>query len=318
MLTFRFSGAEGVMVEQEGEILTAGMVGKEVKLEFSEEWTGLSKIAVFSNGSVTLDVVCTGETVVIPAKILEKPLKQVTVGVYGVSGGGKVVIPTVRAQGPVVSPGVDPSGDPAADPDLPVWAQIQGLIGDMGDLETEDTSSLVAAINELTVTGGGAAGENGATFIPEVDEYGELSWTNDKGLENPSPVRLMGPQGEKGDTGEQGPQGIQGIQGDAGPRGQRGYALFSTPESSPVDENVGSETEFVMSEIRLPEGLALMPGDLILMESGCYLFSVTTVDEAADMAVGVYITKLTGTGATDEHINELIDAKLGVIENGYY
>lgn len=317
MLTFRFSGAEGVMAPED-EILTAGMVGKEVKLEFSEDWDGLSKIVVFSNGSVTADVVCTGEMVVIPAKILEKPLKRLTVGVYGVSGDGKLVIPTVRAEGPVIKPGVDPSGDPATDPELPIWAQIQGLIGDMGDLETEDTSTLVAAINELTVTGGGATGENGATFIPEVDEYGELSWTNDKGLPNPDPVRLMGPQGEKGDTGEQGPQGEQGIQGEAGPQGQRGYALFSTPESSPVDENVGSETEFVLSEIRLSEGLTLMPGDFILMESGGYLLSVTSVDEASDLAVGAYLAAFSGTGTTDEHINELIDAKLGVIENGTY
>lgn len=184
----------------EPEVLTSGMVGRELRLEFSPDWDGLSKTVVFSNGTITLDVVCTGETVVIPAKILEKPLKRVTVGVYGVSGGGKLVIPTVRAEGPEILPGVDPSGDPAADPALPIWAQIQGLIGDTADLETEDASCLVAAINELAVSGG--SGENGATFTPHMDQSGELSWTNDKGLENPSSVCLMGPEGPQGEAGE--------------------------------------------------------------------------------------------------------------------
>lgn len=147
MLTFYFSNADSVM--KESAVLTSGMMGKEVKLEFSEDWDGLSKTVVFSNGSVTLDVVCTGETVVIPAKILEKPLRRLTVGVYGVSSDGKLAIPTVRAEGPVIRPGVDPTGDPALDPELPIWAQIQGIIGDIRELRTGDTSSLVAAINEV-------------------------------------------------------------------------------------------------------------------------------------------------------------------------
>lgn len=38
----------------------------------------------------------------------------------------------------------------------------------------------------------GTAGENGATYTPFVSEDGELSWTNDKGLENPAAVNLKG------------------------------------------------------------------------------------------------------------------------------
>jgi hypothetical protein len=39
----------------------------------------------------------------------------------------------------------------------------------------------------------------GATFTPSMDEDGVLSWTNDRGLENPQPVNLTGPKGEKGE-----------------------------------------------------------------------------------------------------------------------
>jgi hypothetical protein len=43
--------------------------------------------------------------------------------------------------------------------------------------------------------GGNETGENGATFIPSISD-GILSWTNDKNLENPEPVNIIGPQGE--------------------------------------------------------------------------------------------------------------------------
>ena len=49
--------------------------------------------------------------------------------------------------------------------------------------------------------GGSGGGENGATFYPSVTENGDLSWSNDKGLENPAPVNIKGP---KGDTPQKG------------------------------------------------------------------------------------------------------------------
>lgn len=106
-------------------------------------------------------------------------------------------------------------------------------------------------------TGGG--GNNGVTFIPSVSEDGIISWTNNGGLPNPTPVDIMGPQGIQGQIGPQGdrgetgyyytplvddngnlswtnngglvnpstmnikgPQGEQGIQGIQGPQGETG------------------------------------------------------------------------------------------------
>lgn len=43
---------------------------------------------------------------------------------------------------------------------------------------------------------------NGATFMPSVDKDGNISWTNDKGLENPSSQNIRGPQGIQGPQGE--------------------------------------------------------------------------------------------------------------------
>ena len=44
--------------------------------------------------------------------------------------------------------------------------------------------------------GGSGTGENGATFYPNVDDDGTLSWSNDKGLANPDPVNIKGDDGE--------------------------------------------------------------------------------------------------------------------------
>ena len=79
--------------------------------------------------------------------------------------------------------------------------------------------------------GGGKPGENGATFTPHVTEDGDLSWKNDKSLENPEPVNIKGPagpqgiqgqQGEKGDKGDKGDKGETGAQGEKGDKGDKG------------------------------------------------------------------------------------------------
>ena len=45
---------------------------------------------------------------------------------------------------------------------------------------------------------------DGATFTPQVSENGDLSWTNNKGLENPETVNIKGEKGDKGDKGDTG------------------------------------------------------------------------------------------------------------------
>lgn len=49
-----------------------------------------------------------------------------------------------------------------------------------------------------------------ATFIPSVSSDGVLSWTNDKGLENPTPVNIKGADGKNGQDGKDGQDGNNG------------------------------------------------------------------------------------------------------------
>lgn len=62
-------------------------------------------------------------------------------------------------------------------------------------------------------------GQNGATFTPSVSQDGVISWTNDKGLENPSPVNIKGAEGKAGADGRDGEDGKDGEDGQDGKDG---------------------------------------------------------------------------------------------------
>ena len=53
-----------------------------------------------------------------------------------------------------------------------------------------DGDLIVTLSDETVINAGHVTGEDGATFVPSIDEQKILSWTNDGGLENPEPVDL--------------------------------------------------------------------------------------------------------------------------------
>ena len=78
--------------------------------------------------------------------------------------------------------------------------------GDTVEQEIKDTGTAVLADIEGAVATyvaenadalKGEKGDNGATFTPSVDTSGNISWTNDQGLENPATQNI---KGEKGDA----------------------------------------------------------------------------------------------------------------------
>ena len=99
----------------------------------------------------------------------------------------------------------------------------------------------------------GEKGDNGATFIPSVDESGNLSWTNDAGLQNPETVNIKGPKGDQGATGAPGATGATGATGAAGKDG----AVF-TPAVSEAGviswTNNGGLTNPTARSIKGPKG----------------------------------------------------------------
>lgn len=96
---------------------------------------------------------------------------------------------------------------------------IRRQIGDLAGLKTEAKENLVAAINEVARTGGGA----GSMDLRVVDGYIQYStnsgstWTNLIAV-----AELKGAKGDKGDPGEKGDPGVPGAKGDPGEKGNTG------------------------------------------------------------------------------------------------
>lgn len=76
----------------------------------------------------------------------------------------------------------------------PQTVNIKGPKGDKGDQ------------GEKGLTGD--KGDTGITFTPDVDLAGNLSWTNNGGLNNPTTINLKGPKGDPGLDGAKGDDGI--------------------------------------------------------------------------------------------------------------
>lgn len=96
-------------------------------------------------------------------------------------------------QGPVGPQG--PKGDPGpqgakGDPGEKGEQGVRGLKGDTGP---QGEQGLVGPKGEQ-----GDTGARGITFTPVVDSEGNISWSNDGGLENPQTVNIKGPKGDKG------------------------------------------------------------------------------------------------------------------------
>lgn len=106
------------------EPLVSGMSNSVLcEFSFSDEWEGLTKTAVFTNGKVTRDVILYDDTCYIPNEVLDDAEWNVSVGVYG-TDGANVILPTIWASLGIVQPGADPSGDPSIDPTPSLFDQM--------------------------------------------------------------------------------------------------------------------------------------------------------------------------------------------------
>lgn len=154
-------------------------------------------------------------------------------------------------QGPVGPQG--PKGDPGpqgikGDPGEKGEQGAQGLKGDTGP---QGEQGPVGPKGEQ-----GDTGARGITFTPVVDSKGNISWSNDGGLENPQTVNITGPQGDMGAKGDTGPQGEKGEVGDAGPKGDKGTTFIPSVDAdgniswSNTDGLVNPET----ANIKGPKG----------------------------------------------------------------
>lgn len=155
MIKVRYSKVNGRCMLREP--LTSGMVGQTIHFEYSHDFDGLMITAVFTDGTNTINVVNPGNECIIPHEVLTTVGATVKVGIYAVRGE-ELVIPTVYATIGTVLRGANPNEGSSGSPTIPTWQQIQEIIGDLDDLETEAKNNLVAAINEAAKSGGSGGG----------------------------------------------------------------------------------------------------------------------------------------------------------------
>lgn len=92
--------------------------------------------------------------------------------------------------------------------------------GDAYGIGTEEPYEIYIwdAVNETWVDNGqiqgakGDKGDPGATFTPHIDSNGNLSWTNDGNLDNPTTQNIRGATGATGATGAPGQSAYQAAQ----------------------------------------------------------------------------------------------------------
>lgn len=134
-------------------MLVAGTVNEyTARFSFGADWEGYQRVAVFNADGTEREQLLTDDTCKVPWEVL-LPGAYLKVGVYGTRDGSR--LPTIwTSHRQYIHDGAGPT-DEAADPSPVLAEQILQRMGDLGDLKTEDKSSLVAAINEVKETGGG-------------------------------------------------------------------------------------------------------------------------------------------------------------------
>ena len=222
--------------------LTSGSVGLEVEFVFSEDWSGLTKTAVFETSSFYKETapLSTASTIV-PADVMAWEDETLYIGVYGTAQNGEIVIPTVYANCGRIHKGANDSegGRPLipAQSDI-LQNQIDSLGGRVAWLEATGGGGGGAGILlDTTLTQSGAAADAKAVGDALAELEGKIpeggggkdgvsathSWNGTTlTITSASGTSSADLKGDKGDKGDQGIQGIQGEKGETGASGSNG------------------------------------------------------------------------------------------------
>ena len=220
-------------------------------------------------------------------------------------------------------------------------------LGILSELNTTDKSSLVAAINEVNISGGGGSGTknyeelfkkpqiNGKELIGNKtsEELGlvssgtgnaqEIIFNDGETLQSKyEDGGIRGPQGPKGDkgdpgtqgerglTGPQGPQGIAGPKGEKGEQGETGPRGPQGPAGPPGTEFTSSYgMRYLMTEtqITLPQATDTV---IPLPEKGVALFTEYPDNNSIKIKEsGVYLVSYTLCGGTNEECSLTMSVK---------
>lgn len=142
------------------EPTTSGSVNaNSVLFQFSSDWDGLTRTAVFKAGGVSRSILLdeSGECL-IPWEVLEKPGVFLLVGVYG-ERGGEIVLPTVWASLGTILKGAAP-GEGGRPPTPELWEQGLARKGDRLSYDGLELSLMSGdkPLSTVQIPGGGGEG----------------------------------------------------------------------------------------------------------------------------------------------------------------
>lgn len=169
-----YAKKNGLSVLEREPVTSGAMNANAVRFEFSPDWDGLSRTAVFQSGSREVSVLLDRSgTCVVPWEVLTQPGRYLIAGVYG-KQGEELVLPTVWAALGMVWEGTEP-GEPSAPPPTPaLWEQQLDAKGDSlaytdaGELGLYAGRRLLAAVPAEGGAYGAATEEEVAEMLDEV------------------------------------------------------------------------------------------------------------------------------------------------------
>ncbi len=207
-----------LVVRKRGPVTSGSVNVYPVRFEFSADWDGLTRTAVFQADGEPVSVLLddTGECS-IPWETLAKHGVRLRAGVYGTKGGD-VVLPTIWADLGEILQGVAMPDGGTYPPTPELWEQALAGKGDGLSYDGLNLSLLAGdkVLSTVPVVGGG---EGGVVPVP-----------GPQGPEGPP-----GPKGDKGDKGDTGPRGPAGPAGAAGKDGAAGPAGPQGPKGDDGD-----------------------------------------------------------------------------------
>lgn len=143
------------------DLITSGSVGIPVTFNLSEDFDGLSAIAVFEGSGTARDVALIGNTCVVPHEVVATAGGYLRIGIYAANGEGTIVIPTVWAGSKMILQGTEPSEVDPSEP-TPSWAaQVQAAAAEAvqtSEEAIEIAGGAAAAADEARESATSAAG----------------------------------------------------------------------------------------------------------------------------------------------------------------
>ena len=246
-MTIDFSVAKQRIVWPRERFIIANSIGHvHFRCSFDEEWDGLTKEIVFTNGDISRSVLLSSdEPELIPYEVLTPG--KLYVSAVGIGDGIRITTKKMALPVGILDSGTI-SGDEPDEYSPELLEQVLSAIGDLTSLLTHSKSNLVTAINELAIIDGiseGSSfaidGEDGGYYTPSVDSAGNLSWTPSKNDMPPvSTVNIKGPKGDDGADGVDGADGTDGINGTDGYTPVRGTDYWTAADIAAIQGYVDS------------------------------------------------------------------------------